>query len=129
MKDNDFGESYVVLYKRGDAALPIELPLSLSVALGGLGMRAPVGLLIVGMLGAPLPLAVQHHLGIHRVSLNLAPVVIGPAMPLALRLAANALLESVRGWMKASLAVRTAAGLGQCVCSEIERAPTSEQIR
>ena len=52
---------------------------------------------------------------------NLAPVVIGPAMPLALWLAANALLKSVRGWMKASLAVRTAAGLGQCVSSEIER--------
>jgi hypothetical protein len=49
-------------------------------------------------------------------------MVIGPAMPLALRLAANALLESIRGWMKASLAVRTA-GLGQCVSSEIERDP------
>jgi hypothetical protein len=53
--------------------------------------------------------------------LNLAPVVIGPAMPLALWLAANALLESIRGWIKTSLAVRTAAGLGQCVSSEIER--------
>ena len=99
----------------------IKLPLSLSVALGGFGMRAPVGLLIIGMLGAPLLAAIQYHLGIYRVGLNLAPVVIGPAMPLALRLAANALLEAVRGWMKASLAVRTAAGLGQCVSSEIER--------
>jgi hypothetical protein len=52
--------------------------------------------------------------------LNLAPVVISPAMTLALWLAANALLESVRGWMKASLAVRTAAGFGQCVSSEVE---------
>jgi len=73
------------------------------------------------MLGAPLLLAVQYHLGIHRVGLNLAPVVIGPAMPLALRLAANALLEPIRGWMKTSLAVRTAAGIGQCVSSEIEK--------
>ena len=89
----------------------------------------PLGLLIVGMLGAPLPLAVHHHLGIHRVSLNLAPVVIGPAMPLALWLAANALLESIRGWVKASLAVRTAAGLGQCVSSESEGIPTPEQSR
>jgi len=72
------------------------------------------------MPGAPLLPAVQHHLGIHRVDLNLAPVVIGPAMPLALRLAADALLESIWGWMKASLAVGTAAGLGQCVSSEIE---------
>jgi hypothetical protein len=79
--------------------------------------RAPVGFLIIGVLGAPLLTAVQHQ----RVGLNFAPVVISPAMPLALWLAANALLESVRGWMKASLAVRTAAGLGQCVSSEIER--------
>jgi len=53
-------------YKRGDAALPIELPLSLPLALGGLGMRAPVGLLIIGMLGAPLLPAVLDHLRIHR---------------------------------------------------------------
>jgi hypothetical protein len=100
--------------------LLIKLPLSLSVALGGFGMRAPVGLLIIGMLGAPLLAAIQHHLGINRVGLNLQPVVISPAMPLALWLATNALLESIRGWMKASPAVRTAAGLGQCVSSEIE---------
>ena len=93
--------------------------MSLTVALSGFGVRSPVGLLIIGMLGAPLLPAVQYHLGIHRVNLNLAPVVINPAMPLALWLAANALLESVRGWMKASLAVRTAAGLGQCVSSEV----------
>jgi hypothetical protein len=55
--------------------------------------------------------------------LNLAPVVIGLAMPLALWLAANSLLKPIRGWMKTSLAVRTAAGLGQCVSSEIERNP------
>jgi hypothetical protein len=121
LKDHHFGESYVVLYKRGDASLPIKLPLSLSVALGAFGMRAPVVLLIIGMLGAPLLAAVQPHPGIDPVGLNLAPVVIGPAMTLALRLAANALLESVRGWMKASLALGTAAGLGQCVSSEIER--------
>ena len=99
----------------------MELPLSLSVAVGGLGMRAPVGLLIIGMLGAPLFPAVLDHLRIHRVGLNLQPVVIGPPMPLALRLATNALLQSIRGWMKALLAVGTAAGLGQCVSSEIEK--------
>jgi hypothetical protein len=53
--------------------------------------------------------------------LNFAPVIISPPMSLAFWLAANPLLESVGGWMKASLAVRTAAGLGQCVSSEIER--------
>jgi hypothetical protein len=101
--------------------LPIQLPLSLPVALSSFGMRSPVGLLIIGVLGAPLLPAVQHYLGIHRISLNLAPVVIGAAMPLALWLAANALLESIRGRMKTSLAERTAAGLGQGVSSEIER--------
>jgi hypothetical protein len=73
------------------------------------------------MLGTPLLAAVQHHLCIDRIGLNLAPVVIGPAMPLALGLAANSLLEPIRGWMKTSMAVRTAEGLGQCVSSEIER--------
>ncbi len=101
--------------------MPIKVPLSLTVALGGLRMCAPVGFLIIGMLGAPLLSAVLDHLRIDGVGLNLAPVVIGPAMPLTLRLAANALLKSIRGWMKASLAVRTAAGFGQCVSSEIER--------
>ena len=101
--------------------LPIELPLSLTVALRSFRMGAPVGLLIIGMLGAPLLPAVLDYLRIHRVGLNLLPVIIGPAMPLALGLAANALLEAVRGGMKASLAVRTAAGLGQCVSSEIAR--------
>ena len=60
--------------------------MSLTVALSGFGVRSPVGLLIIGMLDAPL--------------LPAAPVVIRPAMPLALRLAANALLEAIRGWMK-----------------------------
>ena len=81
----------------------------------------PIGLLIIGVLVPPLLPAVLDHLRIHRVGLNLPPVVIGPAMPLAVRLAADVLLESIRGWMKASLAVRTAAGLGQGVSSEIER--------
>ena len=52
----------LVLYKLGGAALPMELPLSLPVAVGGLGMRAPVGLPIIGMLGAPLLPAVLDHL-------------------------------------------------------------------
>ena len=101
--------------------MAIELTLPLAVARGGFRMGAPIGLLIIGMLLPPLLPAVLDHLRIDRVGLNLLPVVIGPAMPLALRLAADALLESIRGWLKASLAVWTAAGLGQCVSSEIER--------
>ena len=101
--------------------MAIKLTLPLAVARGGFRMGAPIGLLIIGMLLPPLLPAVLDHLRIDQVGLNLLPVVIGPAMPLALRLAADALLESIRGWLKASLAVGTAAGLGQCVSSEIER--------
>jgi hypothetical protein len=101
--------------------LPIELALPLAVALGGFGMRAPVGLLIIGMLGSPLLLAVDDHLGVHRVGFNLLSVIIGASTTLALRLAANALLESVRGGVKASLAIRAAMGRERCGSSEIEK--------
>ena len=99
--------------------MPIELALPFTVALGGFRMRAPVGLLIVGMLGPPLLPAVDDNLGVHRVGRDLLPVVIGAATPLALRLAANALLESVRCRVKASLAIWAAMGRRQCVSSEI----------
>jgi len=101
--------------------LAIELALPLTVTLGGFGMRAPIGLLILGMLGPPLLPAIEDHLGIHPVGLNLVPVVVGAAMPLALRLAANTLLKSTRGGVKASLAIRAAAGRWQCGSSEIEK--------
>ena len=94
--------------------MPIELALPLTVALGGFAMGAPVDLLIVGMLGPPLLPAVNDHLGIHRVAFNLVPVVVGATTTLTLRLAADALLESVGGGVKASLAIRAAMGLGQC---------------
>ena len=99
--------------------MPVELQLSLAVARGGFGMGAPICLLIIGVLIPPLLPAVLDHLRIHRVGLNLPPVVIGPAMPLAFRLAANPPLKSIGGWLKTSLTVRTAACLGQCVSSEI----------
>ena len=54
----------VVLYKIGDAALPIPLALPGAVSLRGLGVRLPIGLLISGVLGLPLPPAVTHHLRI-----------------------------------------------------------------
>ena len=101
--------------------MPIDLALPLAVVLGGFRMRAPVGLLIIGMLVPPLLPAVLDNLRIHRVGLNLPAVVIGTAVTLALSLAANTLLASIRRWVKASPAVRTAVGLGQCVSSEIER--------
>jgi hypothetical protein len=75
--------------------------------------------LLIGMLGPPLLPAIDDHVGIHRVGFHLLPVVIGAATPLALRLAANALLESVRGRVKASLAIWAAMGRRQCGSSEI----------
>jgi hypothetical protein len=76
--------------------LPIPLSLPFAVALGGLGVCLPVGLLIIAVLGLPLPPAVTDHLRVQRISPDLLPVVVGAAVPLALRLAASALLESVR---------------------------------
>lgn len=111
--------SYVVLYKMVDAAPPIALALLLPVALRCLRMRLPVGLLIVGVLGSPLLAAVPDALCIHRIGLDLPPVVIGTTAPLALRLAANALLESVRRRLKGSLAIGAAAGRNQCGSSEV----------
>jgi hypothetical protein len=45
-------------------ALPIPLTLSIAIALGGLGVRPPIRLLIVSVLGLPLPPAVMDHLRI-----------------------------------------------------------------
>jgi hypothetical protein len=106
------------------------LALPFPVALGGFRMGAPIDFLIIGMLGPPLLPAVDDHLRVHRAGFNLLPVVIGAATPLALRVAANALLESVRGRVEASLAVWAAMGRLQCGSSEIGKGsqPLSKQI-
>jgi hypothetical protein len=72
------------------------MTLPLAIALGGLGVRLPIRLLIIGVLGLPLLPAITDHLRVQRISPDLLPVVVGAALPLALRLAASALLESVR---------------------------------
>ena len=114
MENQDFGKSYVVLYKAGGAALSIPLALSLAIALGGLGVRLPIGFLIIGMLGLPLPPAVTDHLRVQRISSDLQPVVVGAAATLAFRQAANTLLKSVPRGLKNVLAKGTAAGRDQC---------------
>ena len=129
MENQDFGKSYVVLYKIGDAALPIPLSLSLAVALDGLGVRLPVGLLIIGVLGLPLLPAVLDHLRVQGVGPDLLPMVFGAATPLALRLAADTLLKAVRGRLKSALTIRAAAGLEQSDSSEVKTELTSEQNR
>ena len=108
---NALAASSLVLYKRGDAALPIDLPLSLTVALSGTGMQAPAGVLMVAIIGAQLLATVQNHLRIHPVVLNVVSVAVSPAMQLALRLAAHTPLKSLGDCMKALLAVPTAAGI------------------
>jgi hypothetical protein len=78
-----------------NAALPVTLALLRAVALRCLRVRLPIVLLITGVLSLPLLPAVTDHLRVQRISPNLLPVVVGAALPLALRLAASALLESV----------------------------------
>jgi hypothetical protein len=104
----------VVLYKIGDAALPIPLSLSLAVALGGIGVCSPVGLLIIRVLGLPLLPAVTDYLRIQRISPDLLSMVVDAAAPLAFRLAANTLLKSVRRRLKSTLAIGAATGRDQC---------------
>jgi hypothetical protein len=141
LENQNFGKSYVVLYKiggfcadepnlcgeTGDAALPIPLTLPLAIVLGGLGARLPIGLLIIGVLGLPLSSAVANHLRVQRISSDLLPVVIGAAAPLAFRLAANPLLKSVRRRLKSALAIGAAAGRDQGGSSEGRRDQPSEK--
>jgi hypothetical protein len=93
--------------------------LSLPVALGGFGVRLPVGLLIIGVLRSPLFPAVLDHLRVQGISPDLLPVVIGAAAALALRLAANALLDSVRRGLENVLTIRAAAVRDQDGSSEV----------
>ena len=81
----------------GQAAALIAPPLRLSVALDRFGMFQPVALLVLGMAGTPLLLAVQAHLSVQRVGLLLATVVLAPAPALARRLAADALIRTITG--------------------------------
>ena len=92
--------------------MAIELTLPLAVARGGFGMGAPIGLLIIGVLLSPLLPAILDHLRIDRVGLNLPPVVIGPAMPLALRLAADDVAGDDTGMDESFAGSRDSSGSG-----------------
>jgi len=73
------------------APLGIALALALTIALGRLGVSLPVPLLVAGMGVAPLLPAVADDLSIEGIGADLVAVVIGAAVPLAFRLAANEL--------------------------------------
>ena len=58
---------------------------------------------------APLLRTLPADLPVKRVGSDLAPVIIAPALPLALRLAANELLGMIGGRLKDLLTIKTAA--------------------
>ena len=93
-------QSQVVLYKRLKAALAIALPLQLPVSFGRGFMRLPVGSLVVGMGVAPFLPAVVDHLRVDRVGLDLAAMVFGAALALAIRLTAETLIGSILRWFE-----------------------------
>ena len=102
-----------------DAALLVPPLLAFAIALDGFGMFCAVVRMIVGMIFAPLLLAVEDDLAIFRIRFDLPAVIFSAATPLALRLAADGLLWTIRRRKKSTLAVETAAVLGHVDSSEI----------
>jgi len=68
-------------------------PLQLAIPCDRGWMRLPVGFLIIRMGFPPFTLAVADNLGVFGVSGDPAAMAFGPPPPLALRLAADALLQ------------------------------------
>ena len=68
-------------------------------------MALAVVLLILGMGVAPFLPAVADHLGVLRVGLDLAAMVFGAALALAIRLAANDLTGPELRWLEGLLTV------------------------
>jgi hypothetical protein len=93
--------------------------LSLPVSLGGFGVRLPVGFLIIGVLRSPLFPAVLDYVRVQGISSDLLTVVVGAAAALALRLAANALLDPEWRGSENVLTIRAAAGWDQGGSSEV----------
>ena len=79
-----------------------------ALLLGQRWVLPPIILLVVRMSGTPLLATVADDLGIFRIGLDPAPVVIATPPALTNRLAADALLETVRGWLKDLLTVGAA---------------------
>jgi hypothetical protein len=76
--------------------------LKLAIAVDRGWMRLAVRLLVTGMGLAPLAPTVAHSLGIFGIGRDSATVIVCPPMPLALRLAANVLVQAeLRGHKRA----------------------------
>jgi len=72
-------------------------------------MSLPVGLLITGMLLAPLAPAVANDLGVLGIGGDSTPMVIGAALLLALRLVTDVLLRMEVGGLERLVAIAAAA--------------------
>jgi hypothetical protein len=72
-------------------------------------MRLPVRSLVIGMGVTPFLPAVVDHTRVDRVGLDLAAMVFGAAVALAIRLAAETLVGSILRWMERLLATTATA--------------------
>jgi hypothetical protein len=82
------------------AALAVPLPLPRSVAFCRRLMSGPVLLLVIGMGLPPLVAAVSDDLGIFWISLDPAAVILGAALSLTRRAAADRLIRPIAGRFK-----------------------------
>jgi Na+-driven multidrug efflux pump len=101
------------------STLLITLSLALTIALHQLRVLLAVLFLVVAMFVPPLLLAVADDLEILRVCSQLLPVIIAAPPALAFQPTAHALLRTINGRYKRTLAVRTTAGLAQADSSGI----------
>jgi hypothetical protein len=99
----------------------IALPLPLPVVLHQFRVRLATLFLVCGMLLPPLLLAFADDLAIFRVRHQFFAVIIGAALALTLRLAADHLLGTINRRAKGTLAVGTTVRLAQAYSSEIAR--------
>jgi len=90
-------------------ALSVSLALGLPISLDGFRVGLPVLAGIIGVPAAPFLLAVPADLVVLRIGVKLAAVIFPPALPLAIRSAANKLVGMIAGRLKELQAVATAA--------------------
>ena len=79
------------------------------------GMRLPVSTLVIGMRLTPLAAAIAHDLRIFGIGFEALAMIVGAPLPLALGLAADALIGTKLGRLKGLLAVTAATGRRQAM--------------
>ena len=108
MKNQHLAESQVVVCKIRQPPLLIAQALLPAISFHLLRMILAISLPIVRVRLAPLPRTLQADLLIHRIGSNLLTMIIGAALALACRLAANPLLWMIRVRLKNLLTVGAA---------------------